>query len=322
MRKTNLRKSNGITLIALVITIIVLLILAGVAISMLSGENGILKKAAEAKTKTEEGQKQEETALLSMELETHFQTTNSQYKCSNGFITGIEVESKVEQLQSALPEGYTVKAEDETDNFTYKDPTDGKAFVTTGLAIQKNNETIARTVIYGDVDCSDGIGTPDKNMILNFLGGLKIAKDYQKLAADVNHDGIVNAQDCECINKHMTDSNTIDQKIYAVNPKDIIIETDEYILKKCIQTFNQNEENSKYKIEYDKDDDSYVLKGASSSDKVEDILKYFKDEKMIMSDSDGKQLASTDLVGEEYLIDWVLTGQFSRHVSICWITLK
>ena len=48
-------KSNqkGITLIALVITIIVLLILAGVAISMLSGENGILKQAGKAKTETE-----------------------------------------------------------------------------------------------------------------------------------------------------------------------------------------------------------------------------------------------------------------------------
>ena len=48
------RKERGITLIALVITIIVLLILAGVAISMLSGENGILKQAASAKTRTEE----------------------------------------------------------------------------------------------------------------------------------------------------------------------------------------------------------------------------------------------------------------------------
>ena len=48
-----IKKQKGITLIALVITIIVLLILAGVAISMLSGENGILKQAAEAKTETE-----------------------------------------------------------------------------------------------------------------------------------------------------------------------------------------------------------------------------------------------------------------------------
>ena len=47
-RKTN----NGITLIALVITIIVLLILAGVAISTLTGDNGILGKAVQAREKT------------------------------------------------------------------------------------------------------------------------------------------------------------------------------------------------------------------------------------------------------------------------------
>ena len=67
MKKTNLRKSNGITLIALVITIIVLLILAGVAIAMLSGENGILKKAAEAKEKTAEGKRDEATKMSQYE---------------------------------------------------------------------------------------------------------------------------------------------------------------------------------------------------------------------------------------------------------------
>ena len=60
---------KGITLIALVITIIVLLILAGVAISMLSGENGILRKASNAKLYTEgetelEGVKLSATAAL------------------------------------------------------------------------------------------------------------------------------------------------------------------------------------------------------------------------------------------------------------------
>ena len=44
--------SKGITLIALVITIIVLLILAGISIAMLTGENGILTKADEAKRET------------------------------------------------------------------------------------------------------------------------------------------------------------------------------------------------------------------------------------------------------------------------------
>ena len=39
-----MKKEEGITLIALVITIIILLILAGVAIATLTGENGILRK--------------------------------------------------------------------------------------------------------------------------------------------------------------------------------------------------------------------------------------------------------------------------------------
>ena len=55
--KENLRKGNrGITLIALVITIIILLILAAVTIGALSGDNGILKNAADAKQETEKAQ--------------------------------------------------------------------------------------------------------------------------------------------------------------------------------------------------------------------------------------------------------------------------
>ena len=45
-------KKEGITLIALVITIIVLLILAGVSIATLTGDNGILSKATKAKDET------------------------------------------------------------------------------------------------------------------------------------------------------------------------------------------------------------------------------------------------------------------------------
>ena len=49
---TKKKNARGITLIALVITIIVLLILAGVTINALSGENGILKRATQVKSKT------------------------------------------------------------------------------------------------------------------------------------------------------------------------------------------------------------------------------------------------------------------------------
>ena len=55
-----LKGNKGITLIALVITVIVLLILAAVSIATLTGENGLLAKADEAKTRTAEGQIDEE----------------------------------------------------------------------------------------------------------------------------------------------------------------------------------------------------------------------------------------------------------------------
>ena len=47
--KSIIKSEKGITLIALVVTIVVLLILAAVSISMLGGENGIITKAIEAK---------------------------------------------------------------------------------------------------------------------------------------------------------------------------------------------------------------------------------------------------------------------------------
>ena len=55
-----MKKNKGITLIALVVTIIVLLILAGISINMLTGQNGILNRAAEAKEKTGIAQQDEE----------------------------------------------------------------------------------------------------------------------------------------------------------------------------------------------------------------------------------------------------------------------
>ena len=69
--KIKLKESEkGITLIALVITIIVLLILAAVSIAMLTGENGILKKASTAKEKHLIAQYEEELNLCIMEMQT------------------------------------------------------------------------------------------------------------------------------------------------------------------------------------------------------------------------------------------------------------
>ena len=68
MKKTN---EKGITLIALIVTIIVLLILASVSIAMLTGENGILTQANDAKVITEFSSVKEAVSLKKNEIETY-----------------------------------------------------------------------------------------------------------------------------------------------------------------------------------------------------------------------------------------------------------
>lgn len=61
--KKRIKQGKGITLIALVITIIILLILAGVSIAILTGQNGLLTKTDNAKTQTQEQSAKEKIQL-------------------------------------------------------------------------------------------------------------------------------------------------------------------------------------------------------------------------------------------------------------------
>ena len=95
MRKLN-KKQNGITLIALIVTIIVLIVLAGVSINLVAGSDGILKKATSAVDKNATANAEEEINLaldaLKVEYYKDLYTTQSlkEYlleKCSNSFST-------------------------------------------------------------------------------------------------------------------------------------------------------------------------------------------------------------------------------------------
>ena len=61
--KNKLKNNKGITLVALVVTIVVLLILAGVSINLVIGENGIISKAKDAKKDYEQSKLNEEKDL-------------------------------------------------------------------------------------------------------------------------------------------------------------------------------------------------------------------------------------------------------------------
>ena len=72
------KNERGITLIALVVTIVVLLILAGVSISMLTGENGIITRAQESREENRGGAVEERRDLwvsnISLDEDTNSQT--------------------------------------------------------------------------------------------------------------------------------------------------------------------------------------------------------------------------------------------------------
>ena len=73
------KKNTGITLIALVVTIVVLLILAGISITVLFGDSGIIKTAQEAGNKMNEvlEEEQDELNKLLSEIENLLQEDNT-----------------------------------------------------------------------------------------------------------------------------------------------------------------------------------------------------------------------------------------------------
>ena len=90
--------TRGITLIALVITIIVTLILAGIAINALTGENGIITKATDAKEKTAKTNALEKINLAILSAMTK----------GNGDIDNATLREELEK------EGLTIKTEGDT----------------------------------------------------------------------------------------------------------------------------------------------------------------------------------------------------------------
>lgn len=97
-----IQKNRGITLIALVITIIVLLILAGISIATLTGENGILTKASKADKETDITETKEQIKIEIMGVLDDQKTnyTNSDVITAVEKITGKQVAENDEIVKS------------------------------------------------------------------------------------------------------------------------------------------------------------------------------------------------------------------------------
>lgn len=82
-----IQKNQGITLVALVVTIIVLLILAGVSLSLVAGSDGILNKAVKAVDKNEIAMIQEKVELkVAEEVENFYEAKYVNYSIDNSYV--------------------------------------------------------------------------------------------------------------------------------------------------------------------------------------------------------------------------------------------
>ena len=120
------KEMKGITLVALVVTIVVLLILAGVSINSVLGENGIIIKAKEAAEKTAAAQEREmiERNLLEQELENSLATPTPKPQPTDG----VKIPAGFYYVGGTKTSGIVI-----SDNVNDKDKYKNKAVVGTDL---------------------------------------------------------------------------------------------------------------------------------------------------------------------------------------------
>ena len=218
MKKKELKNSNrGITLVALVVTIVVLLILAGITLTYVFGENGIFKLAQDAKDKTDQAKLDEQ------EYFNDLNNTINQYIDGNGGTTNPPEEDKtvadvVDKIQTenktvedsngnkiTIPGGFKVvpnspEGTDASKKVDYTYNGDGTPAVQDGIVIEdeegnqfvwipvgaiKNKDGTTTTITLGryTFDTTNGTPTLQQNAD-NYTQTVTIASYYQELTSN------------------------------------------------------------------------------------------------------------------------------------------
>lgn len=102
-----MRKNRGITIVALIITVIILIILAGISISLVLGENGILQRASRAEREYQEAKEKENRDLdelySSIQIATDSKITLDTEKLDEYINSKIEEKTaKIQELEDEI----------------------------------------------------------------------------------------------------------------------------------------------------------------------------------------------------------------------------
>ena len=230
-KNMHFKDTKGITLIALVITIIMLLILAGVSVASLSGQNGILTKATEAKTKTELAAIEEARALTQIEAATNTNGTT---------FTGTTTESGTsKEVKVKIPSGFAVsqvEGENSIDNGLVIIDSDGNEFV--WIPCTESEYTLARDSSWKSKEYT---GTADKGWTDSQTTSVGV-ESIRKLVAENYQPGFYIARYEAGIPENATEMYTnTDGAVYTKNEKKnvtLVIKNYKPVSKQNVQAWN------------------------------------------------------------------------------------
>ena len=168
MKKQKRRKEKGITLMALVVTIIVLIILAGVTLNIVLDQNVIISKTQQAKEEWNEAEIAEKEAMLKAEAKILEFQNNTEHEMIEYYIDEVPI-----------PKGFVYKEGTKETGLVIINKEDGNEFIWYPMS-EEDAESITSTLEYSHMEISD-----EANLIASIkeYGGTYVAR-YQA-GADV-----------------------------------------------------------------------------------------------------------------------------------------
>jgi len=162
-----MKGNKGITLIALIVTIIVLIILAGVAIAMLQGDSGILNRASEARYETVIASFDEQVKLAAVNVKA---TISSKMVNSNKYIA-----TKGESFGELVGE-----VKKDLGVATEQKPTEGFAVYSVVDASDGSSEGVGYITITYSTNALRASLPADNGFVNNFLHGFANLLRFQE----------------------------------------------------------------------------------------------------------------------------------------------
>jgi len=198
LMKNKTSKNSGITLMALVITIIILLILAGISLNMLAGNNGVINHTISAKEKSEISDEKEHLEMA---------VVKSMGKHKYGSLTKTGLSTQLEEIKNSMPT--SIESDEELNllfvTFTnsgrvYQVNSDGDVTYLGNLAELKNSATITASpessttpqlVQYVDLKVETFVGLEDDEIFVHYAWTNSESKtpantDYAATTCNVN----------------------------------------------------------------------------------------------------------------------------------------